>query len=75
MSDKSNQQSPEHSGDPAGQGQRKSDPNSKPLAIDDNQKELADEYTEDGLDEIPPHLRNNPNRNYDKPDIDKPAYS
>ncbi|OWP64274.1 hypothetical protein CDA63_04335 [Hymenobacter amundsenii] len=75
MSDNSNQQSKENSGDPAGTGQRKSDPNSKPLANDDDQQKLADEYTEDGLDKIPPHLVNNPNRNYDKPDLDKPAYS
>ena len=75
MSDNSTQSSKENHGDPAGTGQRQSDPNSKPLANDDNQQELADEYTEDGLDKIPPHLVNNPNRNYDKPDIDKPPYS
>ena len=75
MSDKSNQQSPENHGNPAGQGQRKADPNSKPLATGDEQKDFADEYTDDGLDEIPPHLRNNPNRSYNKPDIDKPPYN
>lgn len=39
-----------------------------------NEEEIIEKHTNDG--EIPPHLQRgaNPNRNTDKPDIDKPAY-
>lgn len=66
---------PNSKGSPSGSGQPKADPNSRPSDKPEDQERLAEEYTEDGLDQIPPHLTNNPNRNYDKPDLDKPAYS
>ncbi len=71
----SNQSSSENKGNPAGAGQSAGDPTSENPEINQQTKRLADEYTEDGLDEVPPHLTNNPNRNYDKPDLDKPPYS
>ena len=74
-SNNTNQQSAENHGSPAGGGQPKADPNTRSGLPIDEEKRLADEYTEDGLDEVPPHLVNNPNRNYDKTDIDKPPYS
>jgi hypothetical protein len=73
---KSKQQSGgESKGGPAGSGQTKGDPNSTPINQDELTKRLEDEYTNDGLDDIPAHLINNPNRNLDKPDLDKPPYS
>jgi hypothetical protein len=73
---KSKQQSGgESKGNPAGGGQTKGDPNSTPVNQDEQLERLADEYTDDGLDAIPPHMTNNPNRNLDKPDLDKPPYS
>ena len=74
MATKDNQASPEHMGSPSQSGQPKGAGN-LPVENMDEEQRLADEYTEDGVDEIPPHLVNNPNRNYDKPDLDKPAYS
>ena len=74
-SNNTNQQSKENHGNPAGGGQPQGDPNSTPVNLSEEQQRLNDEYTEDGLDEVPPHLTNNPNRNLDKPDIDKPPYS
>ncbi|TGE15057.1 hypothetical protein [Hymenobacter elongatus] len=75
MSSKSNQQSKEHHGDPAGQGQSKGDPTSTPVNLDAETKRLTEEYTEDGVDEIPPTLVNNPNRNTDKTDLDNTPYT
>ncbi|MGY2130707.1 hypothetical protein ACW9KT_00655 [Hymenobacter sp. HD11105] len=72
---KSKQQSGESKGNPAGGGQTKGDPNSTPVNQDELSERLAEEYTNDGLDEVPAHLTNNPNRNLDKPDLDKPPYS
>ncbi|SMB83297.1 hypothetical protein SAMN00120144_4253 [Hymenobacter roseosalivarius DSM 11622] len=72
---KSNQQSQENKGNPAGDGQTKSDPTSTPLNSGELEQRLADEYTDDGLDEVPPHLTNNPNRNLDKTDLDNTPYT
>lgn len=74
-SNNTNQQSKENHGNPADGGKSQGDPNSNPVNLSEEEQRLADEYTEDGLDEVPPHLTNNPNRNLDKPDIDKPPYS
>lgn len=72
---KDNQQSQENKGNPAGDGQAKGDPTSTPVNSDEQAQRLADEYTEDGLDKVPPHLTNNPNRNLDKTDLDNTPYT
>lgn len=70
----SNQQSPENHGSPSTTEQTKA--GLKPVdEAGAEEDRLADEYTEDGLDEIRADLKTNPNRNLDKPDIDKPPYS
>lgn len=75
QSNKTNQQAKENHSNPADGGKPQGDSNSNLVNLSDEEQRLADEYTEDGLDEVPPHLTNNPNRNLDKPDIDKPPYS
>jgi hypothetical protein len=72
---KSKQQSNESKGNPSGDGQTQGDPNSTPVNQDELTERLAEDYTNDGMDDVPAHLINNPNRNLDKPDIDKPPYS
>lgn len=74
-SNNTNHQSKENKGNPATGGKPKGDPNSTPVNEDELRARLAEEYTNDGEADIPPHMTNNPNRNYDKPDLDKPAYS
>ena len=72
----SNQQSAENKGNPAGSGQPKGDPNSTPVNQNELTERLAEEYTDgDGLNQVPPHLTNNPNRNPDKLDKDNVPYS
>ena len=41
----------------------------------EKEEEIREKYTDEG-EEVPSHLkkRGNPNRNQDKPDIDKPTY-
>jgi len=73
-SNNTNQQSKENHGSPSQSEQPKGTGN-LPVENMDEEQRLADEYTNDGLDEVPAHLVNNPNRNYDKPDLDKPAYN
>lgn len=73
-SNNTNQQSKENHGSPSQSEQPKGAGNLPVENLDEEQR-LADEYTNDGVDEVPAHLVNNPNRNYDKPDLDKPAYS
>lgn len=67
---------PSKKGDPSGGGRSKA--GSKPVLNLDNLEEhenLKNEYT-DGPDEPAANVRvMNPNRNTDKPDIDKPSYS
>lgn len=75
MASDNKQQSNESKGNPSGAGQTQGDPNSAPVNQDELSERLADEYTNDGMDDVPAHLANNPNRNLDKPDIDKPPYS
>lgn len=72
--DNHNQPSKENHGSPSQSEQPKGAGNLPVENLEEEQR-LADEYTNDGLDEVPAHLVNNPNRNYDKPDLDKPAYN
>ena len=74
MATKDNQASPENTGSPS-QSEQAKGTGDLPVENLDEEQRLADEYTNDGLDEVPPNLINNPNRNYDKPDLDKPSYS
>ena len=74
-SNNTNQQSKENHGSPANSGQPKAG-GDKPLGqTGDEEQRIADEYTEDGLDEARHDLLRHPNRNLDKPDLDKPPYS
>lgn len=70
-----NQPSPENQGSPSQTEQPKGTGNLPAEGNLDEEQRLADDYTDDGLDQVPPYLTNNPNRNYDKPDLDKPAYN
>lgn len=72
-SNSTNQQSGENHGAPAGEGQPKAAGN-KPVGREPERLDLADEFTEDGADQATtPELRH-PNRNTDKPQLDKPSY-
>lgn len=74
-SNSTNKQSKSHTGDPAGRGQSKAGFKTvDETALDARHEEIRNKYTE-GPDEIPSHLKMHPNRNTNKPDIDKPAYS
>ncbi|OUJ76188.1 hypothetical protein [Hymenobacter crusticola] len=74
-SNNTNHQSKENHGSPSTSEQHKAAGN-MPLGKEGEEVErLADEYTNDGLDEIPSDLQRHPNRNHDKPSLDKPSYS
>ena len=64
---KSNQPSPEHHGRPAGQGTEKGAGNLPALEHEESEQQLENDAQD------APML--DPNRNTDKPDIDKPAYN
>ncbi|GEO05979.1 hypothetical protein AAE02nite_36430 [Adhaeribacter aerolatus] len=75
-SNSTNKQSKENTGDPAGRGQSKG--GVKPVSPDSEDElheRLRAEYT-DGVDEptIDTKLGSHPNRNTNKPKIDKPPY-
>ncbi len=71
-SNNTNQQSGENHGDPTGQGQSKA--GFKPVSEDPLHEMLRAKYTE-GEDEPASDLKSHPNRNLNKPKIDKPPYS
>lgn len=76
-SNSTNQQSKDNLGEPTGQGQSKA--GFKPVNPDSESEEmerLRAEYTDD-IDEptIDTKRGSHPNRNTDKPSIDKPPYS
>ena len=72
----SKQMASSQKGKPSGEGKSKAA--TKTITDADNsdqQEEIREKYTE-GPDEPAANVRvTNPNRNTDKPDIDKPAYS
>jgi len=70
-----NNPSPSRKGNPSDTGQDKATiKEGKTTDELKNEEEIIEKHTHDG--EIPSHLQRgaNPNRNTDKPDIDKPAY-
>ncbi|ALD22188.1 hypothetical protein [Hymenobacter sp. DG25A] len=66
-SNSTNQQSKENHGNPAGTGQ----PKAESLPVNQLDPDLEDRLEQEAADARQRH----PNRNLDKPDIDKPAYS
>ena len=75
-SNSTNKQSKEHTGDPTAEGNPKAGikPVGEALQNPDRFDELKAKYTE-GEDEPAQDLVRHKNRNYNKPDIDKPSYS
>ena len=73
-SNNTNQQSRENNGAPGNEGQPKEAGN-KDLGREPENPELTDEYTEDGADKGQTPEMRHPNRNVDKPQLDKSAYS
>jgi hypothetical protein len=72
-SNNTNQQSRENHGQPAGEGKSKGT-GDKDLGHELDNPETTAEYTQDDADQATtPELRH-PNRNTDKPQLDKPAY-
>lgn len=70
---KRNNPSPSGKANPSGSGHDKASIKKGKIAEDlKKEEEIKKKHTDEG--EIPSHLKQDPNRNPNKPDIDKPAY-
>lgn len=73
-SNNTNHQSSENHGKPGNPGQPKGGAD-KAVPQDQAERDrITGQYTEDEADQTPSSLTRHPNRNPDKPELDKPAY-